>query len=69
MTIRLYCSYCRAKRQHRGNGVGMMICEKCRRYRDLPEGKGATEVYHMDMSEPPPLPPVDKQQPTIRAER
>jgi hypothetical protein len=47
----------------------MMICVECRRYRDLPEGKGATEVYHMDMSEPPPLPPVDKQQPTIRAER
>ena len=51
MTIRLYCGYCRAKRQHRGNGVGMMICVECRRYRDLPEGKGATEVYHMEMSE------------------
>jgi hypothetical protein len=52
MTIRLYCSYCRAKRQHRGNGVGMMICVKCRRYRELLEGKRATEEC---MSEPSPV--------------
>jgi hypothetical protein len=56
MTIRLYCSHCRAKRQHRGNGVSRMICEVCRRYRDLPEGKGATEVYHMEMSDREPSP-------------
>jgi hypothetical protein len=51
MTIRLYCGHCRKKQQHRGNGVAMMICVECGRYRELPEGKGATEVYHMEMSD------------------
>jgi hypothetical protein len=29
----------------------MMICVECGRYRELPEGKGKTEVYHMEMSD------------------
>ena len=36
---RLWCGECRKKRQHRCNGIGMLICTSCGCYRDLPNAE------------------------------
>jgi len=41
--VRLWCGHCRRKRQHRLNGIGMLICRACGRYRDMPNATNQAE--------------------------